>query len=241
MGKDLSFLSRIVKSASELIDSDFEVKNKDNKGDLVTNLDFKVEKYLIGEIEREYPDFMIVSEEYNSDVEPKGDYFVIDPIDGTINFANGLPLWGIQIACVRGGEVSAAVIYLPVLGELYAADEGGAFLNGQGISVNEFDVDRGVCDIEGTDKTKFQIKARGVFRHMRDYNSTAVVFAWVAAGRLSMAGYIGQDKPWDYIPGRFIVERAGGVTYDKGGVHLVANKKECLEELKQVVGIRKLD
>lgn len=237
MGKDLSFLSRIVKSASGLIDSDFEVKNKDNKGDLVTNMDLEVEKYLIDEIEREYPDFMIVSEEYNSDVKPKGDYFVIDPIDGTINFANRLPLWGIQIACVRGGEVSAAVIYLPVLDELYAADKSGAFLNDHRIAVNKFGLDRGLCDIEGTDKTKFQIKARGEFRHVRDINSTAVVFAWVAAGRLSMAGYIGKDKPWDYIPGRFIVERAGGVTYDKDGVHLVANKEECLERLKRTVGV----
>ncbi len=237
MSKDLEFLSRIVRSASELISDNFEVKAKDNKGDLVTNLDFEVEKYLIDEIKREYPGFDVISEEYNGNVEATEDYFVIDPIDGTINFAHGMPIWGIQVACVRGGEVCASVIYLAGLGEFYEADESGAYLNGERIRVNTFGVDKGICDIEGPDKRKFQAEVMNRFRHVRNLNSSAVVFAWVAAGRLSAGAYLGWDKLWDYLPGRYLVEKAGGVVLDKKGMHLVTNGEEWLGALKELVGI----
>lgn len=237
MSKDLEFLSRIVRSASELIGDKFEVRAKDDKGDLVTNLDFEIEKYLIDEIGREYPGFTVVSEEYNSENRATENCFVIDPIDGTINFANGLPLWGIQVACVRGGKVCAAVIYLAALGEFYEADESGAYLNGEKIGVNHYGVDRGLCDIEGPDKRKYQGLAMKEFRHVRNINSAAVVFAWVAAGRLSAATYLGWDKLWDYLPGRYLVEKAGGVVFDAEGVHLVANCEEWLGALKELVGV----
>lgn len=236
MNKDLEFLVRIVREASKLITNDLEIQAKDDKGDLVTNFDYQIESFLIDAIGKEYPDFTVISEEYNSEAIMTDDCFIIDPIDGTINFAHGLPLWGIQVACVRNKEVCAAVIYLPALGEFYTADENGAFLNEERIVVNNFDVGQGLCDIEGADKSRFQVRAREVFRHVRNINSSAVVFAWVAAGRLSVAGYVGWDKMWDYVPGRYIVQQAGGVVYDEEGVHLVANGEGCLRALKGLVG-----
>lgn len=233
--KELDFLVKIVKKAGELIDDNLEVRAKDNNGDLVTNFDFEIENFLIAEIKKEYPDFAVVSEEYNSEKSITKNCFVIDPIDGTVNFAHGLPLWGIQIACIKDRKTCAAVISLPALGEFYEADESGAFLNEKRITVNKFDVSKGLCDIEGSEKRKKQPKALTMLRHIRSLNSSAVVFAWVAAGKLSAAAYVGIDKPWDYVPGEYLVEKAGGVTYDAEGIHLASNGDEYLEALKEVV------
>ena len=123
MNKELKFLIDIVKEASKLITEEFEVKAKDNKGDLVTNFDFEVEQFMINEIKKAYPNFNIVSEEFNSNEGLTDNCFTIDPIDGTVNFANNIPLWGIQVACVKNGKTVAAVIYLVKLDELYYADE----------------------------------------------------------------------------------------------------------------------
>ena len=104
MNKDTRFLIDLVKNANKLITDEFEVKAKGNDGDLVTNFDLEIENYMIEQIKENYPDFTIVSEEYNSDNNLTENCFTIDPIDGTINFANRLPLWGIQVACIRNGK-----------------------------------------------------------------------------------------------------------------------------------------
>lgn len=121
MNKDLEFLIDLVKSASLLINDDFEIKAKGNNGDLVTNFDFEIEKFIIEKINKIYPDFSIVSEEYNSENDLTDNCFTIDRIDGTINFTNNIPLWGIQVACIRNKKTCAAVIYLPKINELFYA------------------------------------------------------------------------------------------------------------------------
>ena len=133
MTKDLLFLIDTVKKASEMITEDFTVKAKGKKGDLVTNFDFEIEKFIIAEINKEYKNFTIVSEEFNKDATLQDNCFTIDPIDGTINFAHNIPLWGIQVGLIREGKTCAAVIFLPKLNELYSADETGAYLNGKKI------------------------------------------------------------------------------------------------------------
>ena len=110
MSEDLKFLIDVVRSASLLINDELEVKAKDDKGDLVTNFDFAIENYITGRIKEKYPDCSIISEEYNNNNELTEICFTIDPIDGTINFANGIPLWGIQVACIRDNKTCAAVI-----------------------------------------------------------------------------------------------------------------------------------
>ncbi len=232
--KELCFLTKIVRQAGELINDDLKIKAKDDHGDLVTNFDYAIEKFLISEIRREYPDFVIVSEEYNSDIKMAENCFVIDPVDGTINFAHGLPLWGIQVACVKAGKTCAAVVYLPALNEFYEADESGVYLNEEVISVNNYGLAQGLCDIEGTNKRELLPTAFRSFRHIRNLNSSAVVFAWTAAGKLSAGLYFGKDKPWDYIPGQYLVERAGGVVYNEEGVHIAANGVEWSEVLKEM-------
>lgn len=230
MTKELDFLIKIVKSASELITEEFEVKSKDDNGDLVTNFDYEVEQFIINEIKKEYPDFKIVSEEFNASEGLTDNCFTIDPIDGTINFAHNVPLWAIQVACIKNGKTCAAVIYLPKLNELYYADENGAFLNDKKISVNEMSVDRGLYTVEGPGNILGEYKMRNINRNYRDFHCAAVNFAFVASGRLSATNFV-WDTLWDYIPGQFLVEQAGGVIYNDTKMHIAANSEEFLKEM----------
>lgn len=157
--------------------------------------------------------------------------FTIDPIDGTINFANEIPLWAIQVACIKNGKTVAAVIYLPKLNELYSADEGGAFFNGNKINVNNLDIKHGVYNVEGPDKMQGQVKMSKISRHSRNFYCAAVNFAWTACGRLSGTIFL-KDTAWDYVPGQFIVEKAGGVVYNEKRAHIAANSKEFVNMLK---------
>lgn len=231
MDKDLEFLINLVKNASQLINDQFVIKTKDDKGDLVTNFDYEIEKYIIKKITENYPDFSIVSEEYNSENRLSDNCFTIDPIDGTINFAHNIPLWGIQIACIRNKKTCAAVIYLPKLNELYYADENGAFMNGNPISVNNMETNKGLYTIDGPGKLLGLVKMKEVSPHCRDLYCSAVDFAWVACGRLSATNFV-WDTLWDYIPGQFIVEKAGGVIYNDTKTHIAANNNEFLEFIK---------
>ncbi len=231
MSKDLKFLIDVVKGASLLITDEFEINAKGNNGDLVTNFDFEIEKYIIDKIKQNYPDFSVVSEEYNSEKKLTDNCFTVDPIDGTINFAHNIPLWGIQVACIRDKKTCAAVIYLPKLNELYYADESGSFLNGEKISVNNLDTTRGVYTVDGPNSLPNQIRMRNINPHCRDFFCAAVDYSWVACGRLSATIFI-KDTPWDYIPGEFIVKQAGGVIYNENGCHIAANNNEFLVLLK---------
>ena len=117
--KEIDFLKKTVLEANKISNNPFKVRNKNSENDLVTNLDLEIEKFLIDEIGKEYPNFDIVSEEYNTNNQITDNCFIIDPIDGTINFANNLPLWGIQVACVKNGKTIASVISLPRINEFY--------------------------------------------------------------------------------------------------------------------------
>lgn len=231
MSDDLKFLIDVVKGASLLITDEFEINAKGEDGDLITNFDLEIEKYIIEKIKQNYPEFSIVSEEYNSEKELTDNCFTVDPIDGTINFANGLPLWGIQIACIRNKKTCAAVIYMPKINELYYADESGAYMNGKPIKVNSLNFNKGLYSVGGPKRLPVQVKMRKINRHCRDFFCAAVNYAWVACGRLSATIFI-YDTLWDYVPGQYIVEKAGGVIYNENGVHIAANNSEFLQVMK---------
>lgn len=228
MSKELEFLINTVKEASKLITDDFIVKSKDDKGDLVTNFDYEVEEFIIKKIKENYPDFDIISEEYNSDKQLTDNCFTIDPIDGTINFSYNVPLWSIQVACIKDGKTCAAVIYLPKLDELYYADDNGAFLNGKKISVNNLSFDKGLYSIEGPNNMISECKMRKINPNYRDFHSASINFAFVASGRLSATNFLWHTL-WDYVPGQYIVLKAGGVIYNDDNIHIAANNEEFLK------------
>lgn len=229
--KESEFIRRIVQEANNITNKNFEIYSKDGEYDLVTNLDLEIEKYLIGEIKREYPDFDIVSEEFNMHNEVTDNCFIIDPIDGTINFANNLPLWGIQIACRKEGKTIASVISLPRINEFYYADETGAYLNGEKIRVNEVNIKNALYAIDGNNNLPCMQRMRKYSSNRRNFGGVCVSMAFLASGRIHGAVFR-SDKPWDYEPGLFLCKMAGASVLSIKGFHGAAMNQEFLDILK---------
>ncbi len=199
--------------------SSFAVEHKGDK-DLVTDVDTASEAMIVGMIKERYPGHGIVAEEGEY---PEGDgvyRWIIDPIDGTTNFAHGYPWFCVSIGVERSGEIVAGVIYNPVTEELFTAATGtGAFRNGSRIRVSRkaplsssllatgFPYDC-ATDPENNFENfiRFQKRAMGI----RRAGAAALDLAWVAAGALDGFWEL-KLKPWDVAAGTLLVREAGGM------------------------------
>lgn len=222
-------MTKLCKQAARLAGDKVTENIKGDGNDLVTNIDLAIEKFIVEKLQKQYPTFKIISEEFNPTTQVEQDYFVIDPIDGTVNFAAGLPFWGIQIAMIKGGKTIASAIYLPKLKEMYHADPSGAYCNRKKIHVNNKPIERSLFVL---------YKASPDFkrdRYFRKFHSSAVELSWLAAGIIG--GHVDYDSCiWDFAPGKYLVEQAGGVTYYNypngiDGVSASAHTKEFLDLL----------
>lgn len=229
---EIDFLKRIINEANEISKKRFEVYSKGGENDLVTNLDLEIEKYLINEIKENYPEFDIVSEEFNTNGTVTDNCFIIDPIDGTINFANNLPLWGIQVACRKNGKTIASVISFPRINEFYYADETGAYLNDKQISINEVPIKNTLYAIDGNNNLPCMQRMRKYSSNRRNFGGVCVSMAFVASGRIHGAVFR-SDKPWDYEPGLFICKMAGAKIKSIDGFHAAAMNQEFLDILEK--------
>lgn len=229
--REIDFLKEIVLKAKEMTNKSFEVKRKGAESDLVTNLDLEIEQFLINEMKREYPTFDIVSEEFNTNNKVTENCFIIDPIDGTVNFANNVPFWGIQVACVKDGETIASVISLPRMNELYYADETGAYLNDEKIHVNEVPIKNALYAIDGNDVTYCLQNMKKHSYYRRNFGNVCFSMAFVAGGRIHGAVFR-SDKPWDYEPGLFLCKMAGASVKSINGFHAAAMNDEFLNILE---------
>ena len=231
MTKELKFLIKIVKKSSKKIEANYDIERKeDSVLDIVTTNDYKVERYLISEIEKHYPNFNIVSEEYNKNNKLTENCFTIDPIDGTINFANNIPLWCIQVACIKGGKTVAAVIYFPKLKEMYSADINGAYLNNRKISVNNLLFKNNIFTATGKDHMQANIQIGGDHTYQRSFYCAGLDFSYVASGKIGGTVFT-NNTLWDYVPGMFICQQAGAKTHSTNGMHIAANSQENLNML----------
>ena len=232
MEKETKFLIKVVKQASKLITPQFVVKAKDDKGDLVTTFDYEIEKFITKKLKEKYPSFDIVSEEFNSKTKLTKNCFTIDPIDGTINFANNLPLWVIQVGMIKNGKTCSAVIFAPKMKKLFYADNIGAFLNGKKIEVNKLPIKNCLYQVDGKPRPHAIERMNNYTKQIRVLGSAGIGYAYVACGKI--AGEIFRNEtPWDYVPGLFLVEKAGGYTIDKEETHIAANTKEFAEILEK--------
>ncbi|MBI2989673.1 MAG: inositol monophosphatase [Candidatus Magasanikbacteria bacterium] len=136
------FLRSIMEEAGSLsktyFDKGVSFETKSNLYDLLTEADLAVSDFLVNAIHREYPEHQISSEERETPINPGADYeWVIDPIDGTRNFANGIPLWCHIIAVEYKGETLYAGVYNSIVKEFFFAEQGkGASMNGMPIKIN---------------------------------------------------------------------------------------------------------
>jgi len=242
MQKLTKYLCGIVQQAAKITHKSFNVYSKDDFGDIVTDIDKEVETFLIEKLNHKYPEFDIVSEEFNPNHDMTSHCFVIDPIDGTINFAAGLPLWGIQIAAIENGETVASVIYLPKLEELYYADSDGAFLNGTRLEITPESQNRkNLFSVDGKGLPKLLQMGENVnHRNYRHFGAASVAYAWAAAGRHN--GYcLCVDNKWDYMPGMYLVKMAGGVVKDEPGHHAAAASQAMLDYFDQFSAVKTQD
>lgn len=213
--KILEFLEKLAKNAEKIIKEhpNYSVFEKGVR-DVVTELDVEVEKYCIAEIKANYPEVAIVSEELNSDKQIEKCCFLIDPIDGTKNFAHGLPICGIQLAYMEKGKVLASVINLFELGFLISATrERGVTCNGSPIQKDtNIDFEHSLWLVEGTgEKWKVAYKLNENVRGVRSFGCTSMTYGMLAVKGVSGAviSFDVTKKPWDIVPGIFICECAG--------------------------------
>jgi myo-inositol-1(or 4)-monophosphatase len=193
--------------------------------DLVTEVDQRVEDFLIGEIRKFYPDHAIFGEERGSS--GTGSYrWVIDPIDGTNSFIQGLPWYGVSIAVKVDGDARIGVVYAPVLEQLFYASKGeGAYLNGRRLQVSAtaemLDAVMATgfaCVRAGLKKNNLDNFCRIVpkLRDVRRLGSAALDLAYVAAGKLDGFWELALNE-YDVAAGVLLVEEAGGRVCDFHG------------------------
>jgi len=206
---NLNLMIKACDKASKILIRDFgEVENlqvsKKGPKDFVTNSDTKVEKVLINELSKKK--FSIISEESGLKIkEDKNKYWIIDPIDGTINFLHGIPHFCISIALINHNEIISGVIYDPIKNEIYYAEKNlGAFLNNKRIRVSKKN-DLDEC-LFGTNTSGTKIKNL----NLRVSGSAALDLAYVAAGKLD-GFYQKKLNIWDIAGGIIILEEAGGM------------------------------
>jgi myo-inositol-1(or 4)-monophosphatase len=194
---------------------------------LVTEMDARAEAFIVERLLAAFPDDAILAEERGAQAGRSGRRWIIDPVDGTTNYAHGLPAYAVSIALEAAGRVELGVVYDPSHDELYVAERGrGAFCNDERLAVSTTaSLDESLLttgfpyDIRVNPDNNLQEYA--VFatrsRAVRRFGSAVIDLAWVACGRYDGFWEL-RLGPWDVAAGGLLVEEAGGrLTNIKGG------------------------
>ncbi|MBB6671951.1 inositol monophosphatase family protein [Cohnella nanjingensis] len=229
---------RYAKEAGEQIlqrmSAPYRVGDKVNRADLVTDVDLHSEQFIRAAIGRDYPDHWILSEETDGardafgfmELPVPGFGWIIDPIDGTINFVHGIPHFAVSIGIVQDGSLLHGVVFNPATRELYHASRGdGAFLNGKRIRAGaETDIGRALLatGFQASDWRQDSVAAAqvsrvaGISRSVRILGAASLDLCMIACGRLSGFWHDGL-YPWDVAAGLLIVREAGGAVTNAEG------------------------
>ncbi len=215
-------LESLARQAGQILQDGYEKEHDVQlKGviDLVTEVDRQSETFLLGEIRTRWPYSRIVAEESGESGQDGGVVWYIDPLDGTVNYTHGVPIFCVSIACAWDGETRLAVVYDPMRDELFSAERGkGAFLNGRrrlaasqvaelraSLLVTGFPYDTWTAKVNNLEYFgRFARLTQGV----RRLGSAALDLCYVAAGRFD--GYWELSlSPWDVAAGALIAQEAG--------------------------------
>jgi len=229
MSPKLSELERLARQAGEILRLGYGQEHQvDYKGaiDLVTEIDHQSEELVLAEIQRLFPGHQIVSEEIGLVPGHIGDQWFVDPLDGTVNYAHGIPFFSVSIAYAHAGVVTLGVVYDPMRDELFAAERGrGARLNGRSLRVSQVtELQRSLLttgfpyDTWSTSRDNLEYYGRfcKLTQGVRRLGSAALDLGYVAAGRLE--GYWELSiKPWDVAAGGLIASEAGATVTNVAG------------------------
>ena len=253
-----TLLNAVKAGAAELsrfFNKSFIVSNKEGINNLVTEADHASEKAILDVIYKEFPDHHILSEEAGEIIQDSNYKWIIDPIDGTVNFAHSIPLCCVSIAVEYKGEIILASVYNPVMNELFFAEKGkGATLNDKPIRVSKKQNVMNACLVTGFPYTyldmpngPLQIFEKLIRKGIpvRRLGSAATDLCWVAAGRFD-GFYEHKLQAWDSAGGYLIVEEAGGKVTDFNGgkfspyqPHILATNGDIHEEMLAVINNEK--
>ncbi len=198
----------------------FQIQTKPGKQNLVTEYDHNAEKLITEVILSKFPDHSILAEESGLNTpKPHEVCWIIDPLDGTINFAHNIPIFAISIGISINEEIVAGIIYQPITDELFIAEKGkGAFFNKAPLKVSstqkvdDATVATGLPYELETEQYKAFDDLNCIFKMgspLRILGSAAINMAYLAAGRFDAYWSLGLE-PWDIAAGKLLVEEAGG-------------------------------
>jgi myo-inositol-1(or 4)-monophosphatase len=249
-----TLLNAVEAGAAELtrfFNGEFKISNKEGVNNLVTEADHAAEKAIFEVIKQHHPDHFILSEETGEIARDSPFKWIIDPIDGTVNFANGIPICCVSIGIEHDGQMMMGAVYNPFFNELFFAQRGfGATLNDKIIRVSDKDKVINSCLVTGFPYTYLDMPngPLQVFEKLirngvpvRRLGSAAIDLCWVAAGRFD-GFYEHKLAAWDSAAGFLIVEEAGGKVTDFKGEkyspyqpHIIATNGKIHDELLAVV------
>jgi myo-inositol-1(or 4)-monophosphatase len=229
--------------------SDLQISTKTNEMDIVTQIDSRNEQTIRDTVLAKYPDHVFLGEELGASDGQAGRTaprvaqrfqpattvrWIIDPIDGTVNFAHGLPIWCVSVGVEVDGVVECGVIYNPNLNEMFSVRRGvGAFLNGKQIHVSkQANYKQGLFvtgfpyNVDENPESVIEQFASFLRKGMliRRLGSAALDLAYVACGRFEAFWEIGLS-PWDTSAGQLMIREAGGrVTHYDGSDYNIYKK-----------------
>lgn len=236
---------------SRFFNGEFKISNKEGINNLVTEADHAAEKAIFEVIQQEHPGHYILSEESGEIIMDSSVKWIIDPIDGTVNFANGIPICCVSIGVEQNGQMIMGAVYNPFLKEFFFAQHGfGATLNNKIIHVSSKTEVISSCLVTGFPYTYLDMPngPLQVFEKLirkgvpvRRLGSAAIDLCWVAAGRFD--GFFEHKlQAWDSAAGFLIVEEAGGKVTDFTGSryspyqpHIIATNGKIHDELIGIV------
>jgi myo-inositol-1(or 4)-monophosphatase len=234
----------ISKEAGEIIREGFgkklEFDFKTNSSDFATNIDKEAEKKIVDFIKKEYPTHNIIAEESGIDNNNSEYTWVIDPLDGTMNFAHGLPIFSVSIGVMKNSEIIAGVIYDVMSDTIYSAEKGsGAFQKEKKIAVSEnSDLEKSLLvtgfpynikenpDFAIERFNKFLMNSRGV----RRLGSAAIDLCYVANGTFDGFWEVSINA-WDICAGHLLLEEAGGKMTNFAGQEINYNMHSGIQIL----------
>ena len=208
-------------------------------GDLVTEADSASQRLIAAILAAEFPDSTLLAEEDGVEPDPANPWrWIVDPLDGTVNFAHGFPFWCVSIALQHDGDLVVGVVHNPMTGQTFAATKGeGATVDGRPIRVSAAATLRDSLISTGL-PTQFEADALRTLDYLRRMSvgthsfrrtgSAALNLAYVAAGAFEVF-YSTKTNPWDVAAGVVLVREAGGFVssiagapYDLEGVEILA-------------------